>query len=154
MKSVSQHTWMWRSWGQQHSPSYKAAQYPFSLVQSSSPTRMLYALSTLFLQSVQNLCTRKSHTVNSFLFQPLTQHWKKGGKRHIESDGCDSHTLPVFTQVRLQRLQETSAINKDDLISALLRHQLPHIHPASPVSKTYNYYSNTITIHGNHLLNL
>lgn len=74
MKSVSQHTWMWRSWGQQHSPSYKAAQYPFSLLQSSSPTRMLYALSTLFLQSVQNLCTRKYHAVSPVLFKPLTYH--------------------------------------------------------------------------------
>lgn len=67
---------MWRSWGQQRKPSYRAAQYPFSLLQSRSPTKMLYARRTLFLQSVQNLRTslQKEATNKN---QSLSQLFKK-----------------------------------------------------------------------------
>lgn len=55
-------------------------------------------------------------------------------------------------QVCLQRLKKTGTVNQYHLISALLRHQLPHIHPASPV--TYNYYTNVIPVNSYQLLNL
>lgn len=127
---------MCRSWGQQHSPSYRAAQYPFSSLESTSPTKMLYALSTLFLQSVQNLLANRTLRRSTFTSSFLNSSDLRRNSKH--SNLYDCYRLPVFTQVCLQRLEETGTVNEDHLVPALLRHQLPHVHPAAPVQHNQN----------------
>lgn len=62
---------------------------------------MLYALSTLFLQSVQNLGHKRNMQLIQFL-NIVFEVFKE--KKNILEINAAGHTLPVFTQVRLKRL--------------------------------------------------
>ena len=83
MKSVSHSMWICRSLEQHRSPSYSTAQYPFSTVQSRSPTRMLYALCTLALHSEQNLKQNKFQQIH---VPSLICQWKDSSLRVQNTD--------------------------------------------------------------------
>ena len=85
MKSVSHSMWMCRSLEQHRSPSYSTAQYPFSTVQSRSPTRMLYARCTFALHSEQNLKqNRRFLLISTELHVPRFICWWNDGSLHVQ----------------------------------------------------------------------